>query len=767
MKNYNLKNNSGNGGTNLDQTKDMRGKTVDLTVIILLLMTLFSFQSFAQWTSVATLAPNNNLGSIMLLSDGRVFCKSDGGAGSTNTTGNNAVGNVWNILTPDIHGSYANGVWSSAAPMISERYSYPADMLKNGKVYVAGGEYGTDGTQNGWHAEVYDPVANTWTACLGTNSANTISDGNSVVLYNGTVLQSLVNQSFPTATVIYNPITNTYTTGPSSIGGENESMWLKLPDSSILMVDEGSLTSERYIPSTNTWVADGNVPVAMYDQWGEESGPALMLPDGRAIFFSSLGFSAYYTPSGNTSPGTWAAGPSIPNGNGMPDAPAAMMQNGIILLAASPVPTANNEFNTPTYFYTFDYTANTYTAINAPTGGPSYNRISQQFDMLVLPNGQVLCSINNDNTSQTYHLYTPTGPVVASGKPIVDSVTKLSCSEYMAYGKKFNGISQGSAFGDENQNDSNYPIVKLTSGTNVYYCRSHDWNSTDVSTGNRETYTGFTLHSNIPAGDYNLYVIANGISSDSILFHISIPSLTSSLTPPAVCNGSPFTYTPTTSSSTATYTWTRAAVTGISNAAITTPQTSNPNEILNNTTGVPVTVVYAYNISDSGCVNIENVSVVVEPPPIVSFTANNTTSCSLPDSVTFTNTTTAGGSYIWYFGDGDTSSAVNPLHIYMTANSFTVKLVTISACGIDSSTHTNYIVINPPAAPITTTSPDTIPCGGIANLMAISSDSMKWYNQPSGGTLLANGGTFITPSLSTNTTYYVESFVPASPDSCT
>jgi len=751
--------------TNSFQNKGLEGKTGSIAAILLLIMmTMYGFQSYAQWTDVATPAPNNNLGSILLLSDGRAFCKSDGGASGNSP---NNVGKVWNILTPDIHGSYVNGTWSSAAPMISQRYSAPADILMNGKVYAAGGEYGTDGTQNGWHAEVYDPVVNTWTACLGTNSSNVISDGNSVVLYNGTILQSLVNQPFPTATVVYNPLTNTFTAGPSSIGGQNESMWLKLPDSSILMVDEGALTSERFIPSMNAWVADGDVPVAMYDQWGEESGPALMLPDGRAIFFSSLGYSAYYTPSGTTSPGTWATGPSIPNGNGMPDAPAAMMQNGLILLAASPVPTANNEFNTPTYFYTFDYTTNTYTAVNAPTGGASYNGISQQFDLLNLPNGQVLCSVNSDNTSQTYHIYTPTGPVVAAGKPIVSSVTAVSCTEYMAYGQKFNGISQGSAFGDENQNDTNYPIIKLTSGTSVYYCRTHDWNSSNISTGTRETYTGFTLPSGIPAGNYNLFVIANGIASDSIPFTVSIPSLSSSVTPPSVCSGSPFTYTPTSINNTATFTWTRAAVTGISNAAITTPQTSNPNEVLINTTNAPITVVYTYAITDTACNNTETVSVIVNPPPTASFTTATTTSCHIPDSVSFTNNSIAGSNYVWNFGDGDTSSAMNPLHLYLAGGSFTVKLITSSACGVDSSIQSNYIVINPPVAPTTASSPDTIPCGSTTTLTASSSDSMKWFDQLIGGNLLATGGTYTTPPINSNTIFYVESDVIGMTDSCT
>jgi PKD repeat protein len=757
MKNYITTSNCNGNETRPIQAKSLRRTTGSLFAFLLMLMTLFSIQSHAQWTNIATLAPHNNDGSILLLSDGRAFCKSDGG-------GSMGYGSIWDILTPDTTGSYVNGTWTSSSPMISERYSYPADVLMNGNVYVAGGEYGTDGVQNGWHAETYNAITDTWTACLGVNSANVISDGNSVVLANGDVLQAIVDMPYPTKTVIYNHTTNTFGPGPATLGGQNESMWIKLPDSSILFVDEGAQTSERYIPSTNTWIADGNVPVSLYDPYGLEAGPALMLPDGRAFFIASQGYTAFYTPSGNTSPGTWATGPSLPNGYGMPDAPAAMMPNGKILLACSPSPTNNNHAPSPTYFYEFDYLTSTYTQVNAPTGGLSYNGISQQFDLMVLPNGQVLCCLNSDPTSHQYYVYDGGGTPVSAGKPIVSTVVATTCTEYIATGQNFNGISQGSAFGDENQNDTNYPIVKLVSSSgHVYYCRSHDWNSSDVWTGTREATTGFTLPSSIPSGTYSLYVIANGISSDPFTFTLSIPSLSSPLNPPAICSGTAFTYTPTSSTNGATFTWTRAVVTGISNPAITIPQTTNPNEVLINTTSSPITVIYAYTITAGGCTNTENVSVVVNPIPTAAFTANSTTSCIIPDSVTFTNTSIAGTTYMWYFGDGGTSNATSPMHLYLTGGSFTVKLVATNACGVDSITQANYIVINPPTAP-TATSPVTIPCGDSTLLTATGSDTLKWYNQLVGGTLLAIGGSYQTPPLNAGTTYYVENDVPGASD---
>ena len=734
------------------------GKRTGKLSVILILMTLYSYQSKAQWTNITALAPHNNYGPMILLSNGTVFCKSDGG----NTSAGQNSGNIWDILTPDIHGSYVNGTWTSSAPMITERYSFSSQMMMDGRLYVGGGEYGTDGTQNGYHAETYNPITNSWTACLGTSTANVISDGNVQILPNGNLLQAIINVSYPKTTRIYSLATNNYVTGPNTIGGQNESMWLKLPDSTILFVDEGALTSERYFPSTNTWVADANVPVAMYDPWGLEAGPALLLPDGRGFFIASQGYTAYYTPSGNSSAGTWTTGPSLPNNNGMPDAPAAMEVNGKIIIACCPVPTSANEFNTPTYFYEFDYLTNTYTQLNSPTGGLSFNGLSQQVNFIDLPNGQVMCCINSDPTSAQYYVYTPTGTPVASGKPLISSVVATSCTEYVATGQKFNGISEGSAFGDENQNSTNYPIVKLTQGTDVYYCRTHNWSCSGVMTGTETITTGFTLPSGLPAGTYNLYVIANGISSDSILFTTSLPSLSSSIAPPAICTGTAFTYVPASATPGATFTWTRAAVAGISNAAITTAQTINPNEVLVNTTAAPVTVVYSYIITGGGCTNQENVSVVVNPPAVVSFTANPTSFCVIPASVHFTNTTIAGGTYVWSFGDGDTSSVVNATHIYAAGGNYTVKLVTTNSCGKDSLVSTNFITVNPLSSPVAT-SPVNINCGNTATLTA-TGDSLHWYNQPTGGTSLGTGNTYTTPVLNGNTTYYVQKIESSTPD---
>jgi hypothetical protein len=633
------------------------------SALLIISLNLFVRETKAQgfWTQVTDTAPDFNGGVMILLTDGRVMAK-------TFTGGAQDMGNLWDVLTPDIHGSYINGTWSSTAipPMRDDRLYFSSQVLMDGRVYVAGGEYGT----GDYSAEVYDPLTNLWTQC--PQQTNRISDANSAILEDGRVLQALVDGNLRLIT-IYDPITNTYTTGPPCIGRHNESTWVKLPDGSILQVDRASTDSERYIEATNQWVYAGNVPVDLYDQYGDETGAGLLLPDGRAFYIGSPSNTAYFTPSGSINPGIWDAGANIPNGRGAPDAAAAMMVNGKILCAVSPVPVQGDVFQSPTWYYEFDYLTNTFTQINAPDGSISTDQPCYYTGMLDLPDGTVLYA---DQNSSRYYVYTPDGTPLAAGKPTITGITQVNCNEFILNGTLFNGISEGSCYGDDWQNATNYPIIRLTNGTDVYYARTFNWNSTGVQRGTLPDMTHFTLPAALPAAMYSLVVIANGIASDPITF-IPIPILSSSLTPPAVCSGTLFSYTAASSVIGCTFTWTRSAVAGISNAAVTTPQTTDPNEVLINTTSNPITVRYTYALIASGCGNIQQVVVVVNPQPVINFTG--TTDICLGDSTTLT--ASGGMFYIWSTGSATASTTVAPV----VSTTYSVTATNLYSCSATDS----------------------------------------------------------------------------------
>ena len=474
------------------------------------------------WTKLTNPAPETNAGVMLLLSDGTVIAKTVHASNDTTE-----YGVIWDRLTPDSLGSYINGTWSQIAPMNYSRLYFASQVLKDGRVFVAGGEYGTGTTK----AETYNPLTNTWTMAPATGQD--FADANSEIMNDGRVLVGNLGGSGK-STSFFNPTTNTWSSAPTCHGSHDESVWVKLPDNSILFVDFETTNSERYIPSLNQWVVDGIVPDSLYDPYWGESGAGFLLPDGRAFFLGASGHSAYYTPTGNTTPGTWAAGPNIPTISGtqygMVDAAAAMMVNGKILCTASPVNTSttnSGSFLAPTAFFEFDYLANSFTQVGIPGGGAgTLNIPCFETNLLDLPDGTVLFSSQYD---AQYYVYTPSGAPLAAGKPTIDTIVQTSCNTLRITGTLFNGISEGAAYGDDWQMATNYPIIRLTNGTKVYYVRTFNWNSTNVQTGNAADTAMFSIPSTLPYGTYSLVVTANGISSNPVTF---INNATVSCAPP-------------------------------------------------------------------------------------------------------------------------------------------------------------------------------------------------------------------------------------------
>ncbi|MCX6273955.1 MAG: PKD domain-containing protein [Bacteroidetes bacterium] len=77
------------------------------------------------------------------------------------------------------------------------------------------------------------------------------------------------------------------------------------------------------------------------------------------------------------------------------------------------------------------------------------------------------------------------------------------------------------------------------------------------------------------------------------------------------------------------------------------------------------------------------------------FSAPVVTFCSIPATVSFANLSSNAGSFVWDFGDGDTSHASAPNHIYTTYGNFTVSLIADGGtCGIDTLIQTQYISID-------------------------------------------------------------------------
>ncbi len=477
-----------------------------LTAVLLIVLTLarpLPSRAGGTWSSLVN-GPPVGVNNTLLLSDGTVL-------------GMNGAGQCVK-LTPDIHGSYINGTWTQVATMNYTRMFFATQLLTNGLVFVAGGEYGTGNT----NAEIYDPVANTWTMAPNTppGGLNNFLDAISEILPNGNVIVAPVGPSVYGGTLIWNTASNTWTPGPALYRGssQDEAGWVKLPDNSILTIDPFGQNSERYIPALNQWVNDGTVPVPMYG-YGGELGAGILLPNGKAFYIGGTNNTAIYTPTGTSSPGTWTAGPVIPNNLGAVDAPAAMMVNGKILCDLGP----DTGFNGPCSFYEYDYLANTFTQVNAPGGGSTYNSVPFANSMLDLPDGTVLY-VGGQNSGSLY-VYTPDGTPLPAGKPVINSITENLDGSYQLTGTGLNGLTEGAAYGDDEQMNGNYPLVRLTNNVtgNVYYARTHDWNSTSVQTGSRVVTAKFSVPQNLPVGNYSLVVVAVGNASAAQTFTVYTP----------------------------------------------------------------------------------------------------------------------------------------------------------------------------------------------------------------------------------------------------
>src|SRR5690606_3478069 len=119
--------------------------------------------------------------------------------------------------------------------------------------------------------------------------------------------------------------------------------------------------------------------------------------------------------------------------------------------------------------------------------------------------------------------------------------------------------------------------------------------------------------------------------------------------------------------------------------------------------------------------------------PLAQFSASRTTSCD--GVVSFTDLSTYNpSSWLWEFGDGNTSTDQNPVHTYASDGTYTVRLTTSNANGQDIETKPGYVTVIRLDPPVTT---NGVRCeAGVVELQASGSNWLRWYTALTGGTPL-------------------------------
>lgn len=459
----------------------------------------------AGWTAL-TNQPTFNANHMMLLTDGTVLVQELASAN-------------WHKLTPDASGSYVNGTCSTLKAGPNGPTYYASAIMRDGRVFMAGGEdnFGNNGVEIN-ACEIYDPVNDNWTTINGPGWAN-IGDAPCCLLPDGTILLGNINT---TATAIYDPVTNTWSNGPNKNDASSEETWTLLPDQTVLVAEcSNHPAAEKYVAAANNWVNAGSVPaghdlVQSSVASSNEIGPAILMTDGRVFAIGASGHTALYTmPAIANQAGSWAAGPDFPvDGSGAPyrafDAPAVLLPNGHVLCVAGPAQPDGWAGN-PCHCYEFDGTS-----LNPAPDPPNAGGVNQrtwETRMLLLPTGEVLLSARSNDI----RVYQPDGAPDPSWAPVITDypLTLKPGATYTVKGRQLNGLSQANSYGDDATMATNFPLVRITNIAtgHVFYCRTHDFSTMGLATGNVVHSAQFDVPAGIETGPSRLCVVANGIAS--------------------------------------------------------------------------------------------------------------------------------------------------------------------------------------------------------------------------------------------------------------
>ena len=380
---------------------------------------------------------------------------------------------------------------------------------------------------NTGYAETYSPATGLWTSISpadGTarGTLPVLSDpqvgfelGPILRLADGRALVIGANQH----TALYAPWSNTWAAGPdmradltgpggtigNALFGADDAAAATLPNGHVYLTADPGPNPVSQNGTTTAAAASVTVPstAGMQSTWSvaQADGKSTTIPANTVIF-------SVDSPTSITL-GTFDSSGNLVKVNAL----TTQANIGLVL---------GGIFSSPTQLFDFDPRAGTMTPIAGPAGSLLGTEGAFVTRMLVLPTGQLLLS---DSSNQLY-VYSPGGSAPPALRPEIFDVDYRGYGVFRLTGIRLNGQSAGASYGDDDQMNENYPIVRLENPVNgnVYYCRSTHWDSVSVG-GNRPETVDFTLNSAVTPGRYELTVVGAGIASPSVRIQIRAEEL--------------------------------------------------------------------------------------------------------------------------------------------------------------------------------------------------------------------------------------------------
>ncbi len=343
---------------------------------------------------------------------------------------------------------------------------------------------------------------------------------------------------------------------------------------------------------------------------------------------------------------------------------------------------------TDAYGCTASYTANSYISVSVPppaipVAGFTSNVISGCGSLTVnftdvstnvpddwlwdFPGGDTVAS-TDQNPTITY-LNPGTYTVTLTASNFFGSNTVVMVNYIIVYADPIASVSP-------NQNICSGEDVTLTANGGTTYLWSTGATSDSITVSPTSTTT------------YTVTAFENGCSSQPVSVTVSVSNLpaTTISADETICINDSTTLTATGGDN---YTWS----TGDTTASITVEATTIP-------------ATYMVVISSDACIDVDTqyVTITSAQQPIADFTATPLVTTLQNATINFANTSSSATQYFWSFGDGNTSTSINPTNTYADTGWYSVYLASNNDyCPGDTLVKTQYIHImsNSPVANFT------------------------------------------------------------------